>query len=403
VASAAHAQQRARILLNVAPDNRHFWCRYSVTLPADTAHGPRLINLDRHFTVLGVRGPRMGGLAIRPYLYPAFQDTVQGIALGYRSQKHRRKRITITYEGTLSARYATAEVMEFSRSTLWLPFLPYQEDAPLSYTLDVQVPGGYTVVSTRPPVQQRAGRFRFRGLTAAIEPTALVGRQFNTLTAAAPGPAVAVIKAGPLAQADTLLLTEATRICSFYNQGLGRRDAISHFRVLLPGTNRNAFGLLDNAVDITYSDFDVRKREDRLILAHEISHKWWAYGSTATYEEWLNEAFATYSSLLYLRAAGDTTGHRTELAKRLTLAAGAPPIIGFDKATHDYPTIRSVVYAKGTAVLHSLHLRLGDDAFLRLLAATAAQKVATTEAFIALVGQEADAETQRWLRDQLTR
>ena len=403
LAPVAQAQQKARILLKVTPDRQHFWCRYSGLLPADTAHGPRFFNLDRRFAVLRVRSRRLGGLSIRPYLYPAFQDTMQGITLAYPGLKHRRKRITITYEGTLSERFATEQVMEFSRSTLWLPFLPYQEDATLSYTLDVRAPAGYAVVSTRPAVRQHAGHFRFRGRTSAIEPTALIGRQFHQLTAAPPQPAVTVIKANPFLLADTLLLAEATRMCSFYNQTIGRRDTIARFTVLLPGTNRNAFGLLDNAVDITYADFDVRKRADRLILAHEISHKWWSYGSISSYEEWLNEAFATYSSLLFLQASGDTAGFRTELAQRLASAAGAPAIIGFDKTTHDYPTARRVVYAKGTAVLHALHTRVGDETFLRILAATAAQKTATTEAFLTLVGQEAGPETQHWLRDQLTR
>ncbi|MBF9140671.1 M1 family aminopeptidase [Hymenobacter properus] len=403
LAPPAWAQQQARILLKVAPDSQHFWCRYTVWLPAGSARSPRFLNLDRRFTVIRVRSPRLSGLSIQPYLYAPFQDTVQRIALAHPGLKQRRKRVTITYEGTLSDRYATDQVMEFSRSTLWLPFVPYQEDAPLAYSLDVQVPASYTVVSTRPSRKARAGHFRFRGRTSAIEPTALVGRNFHQLTAAPPKPAVTVIKANPLLRADTLLLAEATRICSYYNQTIGRRDSIARFTVLLPGTNRNAFALLDNAVDITYSDFDVRKREDRLILAHEISHKWWAYGSISTYEEWLNEGFATYSGLLYLRAAGDTAGFRTELDKRLASAAGAPPILGFDRSKYDYPTIRRVVYAKGTAVLHALHTRVGDDVFLRLLAATAARKTATTEGFLTLVGQEAGPDTQRWLREQLAR
>ncbi|MBJ6109757.1 hypothetical protein JAO73_12085 [Hymenobacter sp. BT523] len=402
-ASVAQAQPKARILLKVAPDTRHFWCRYTVRLPADTARGPRFFNLGRNFSVLGVRSPRLSGLSIRPYLYPAFQDTVQGIALGYRNASRRRKRVTIIYAGTLSDRFATARVLEFSRSTLWLPFHPYQEDAPLAYTLDVQVPAGYTAVSTCPPVRQRAGRFRFRGRTSAIEPTVLVGRQFHRLAAAPPGPAVAVVKVEPLLPVDTLLLAEATRICGYYNKTIGRRDTIQRFTVLLPGTNRNAFALLDNAVDITYSDFDVRKRGDRLILAHEISHKWWAYGSISSYEEWLNEAFATYSSLLYLQASGDTTAFRQELNARLKDATGVPAIIGFDRRKYDYPTTRRVVYAKGTAVLAALHARVGNELFMRILAATAAHKIAATKAFLVLVAQEAGMETSQWLRQQLSR
>lgn len=399
-APAARAQNTARILLKVEPSSKHFWCRYTLLLPAGAA--PVLLNLNRSFRVLSVRSQRVGQVVTKPYWYAGFQDTLQGITLHYPAGDQRPRQITITYEGTLTARYATEQVLEFSRNTVWVPFLPYKEDELTGYQLDVRVPAAYTVVSTRPPASHRGGRFTFRGSTSAIEPTALVSRDFQQLVSAQPGPPITVVKAGALLPADTLLLAQTKRIVAFYNQTIGRRDTIPRFTVLLPGTNRNAAGLLDNAVDITYSDFDVRKRDELLILAHEISHKWWSYGSISSYEEWLNEAFATYSSLLYLKASGDTTGFRTELNQRLASAAGAPAIIGFDKTTHDYPTARRVVYAKGTAMLHALHTRLGDEKFLSILATTAAQKTATTEGFLTLVGQEAGPETQRWLRDQLT-
>lgn len=400
--SQAQGQSRARIRLQLDPAQQHFRCRYTLRLPADTAHGPVLLNLNRQFTVRGVRSFRLGGLGIRPYFYPALQDTMQGILLGYPGLKHRRRRVTIAYEGTLTGKFATAQVMELSRNALWVPFRPNHEDSLLTYTLDVRVPPAFIVVSTLLPTRARAGRYQFRGRTATIEPTALASNNFHQLATPPPGPAVRLVKAGPLLMPDTLLMAEATRIIGYYNQSIGRDDAVSRFSVLLPSTNRNASALLDNAVNITYSDFDVRKREDRLILAHEISHKWWAYGSISSYEEWLNEAFATYSSLLYLRAAGDTTGFRLELNKRLTAAAGAPAIIGFDKATHDYPTTRRVVYDKGTAILHALHTRLSDEKFLRILAATAAQKTDTTERLLAIVAKEAGSETQAWLRELLT-
>ena len=401
--SQAQGQSGARIRLQLDPVHQHFRCRYTLRLPADTAHGPVLLNLNKQFAVRGVHSFRLGGLAIRPYFYPALQDTMQGIWLGYPGSKHRRRRVTITYEGTLTGKFATAQVMELSRNALWVPFRPNHEDSLLAYTLDVRVPPAYAVVSTQPATYSRTGRYRFRGRTATIEPTALASNNFHQLASPPPGPAIALVKAGLLVKPDTLLLAEAMRIIGYYNQSIGRNDAIARFLVLLPGTNRNASALLDNAVNITYSDFDVRKREDQLILAHEVSHKWWAYGSISSYEEWLNEAFATYSSLLYLRAAGDTTGFRLELNKRLTAATNAPAIIGFDKATHDYPTTRRVVYAKGTTILHALHTRLGDEKFLCILATTAAEKVATTDRFLAIVAQQAGPETQAWLRELLRR
>lgn len=397
-----HAQNQVRVSLRVEPQSKRFRCEYTLLLPTDSAHSRVLLNLNKDFTVIAVRSPRMKKLRVERYLYPVFQDTLQGIELHYDPQDRRQKQITVTYEGTLTAKYANAQIMELSGHTNWLPILPYKEYEFVDYELDVRVPASYSVISTQLPTRQSTRRFRFQGSTSAIELTALVAKQFQRLASTSSGPAITIYKAGvPLLRVDTLLLAESEKIIAFYNQSIGRRDAIQRFSILLPGTDRNAFGLRDNATTITYSNFDIQKREDQLILAHEISHKWWTSGSFNNYNDWLNEAFATYSSLLYLRATGDTAAFRQELNTRIQAAVGAPAIIGFDKTKYDYPTYRRVIYAKGTIVLSALHNRVGNEKFINILAATAGQKTATTEAFLTLVAQEAGDETRRWLTNEL--
>ncbi|WP_382318409.1 M1 family aminopeptidase [Hymenobacter bucti] len=136
-------------------------------------------------------------------------------------------------------------------------------------------------------------------------------------------------------------------------------------------------------------------------LAHEISHKWW--GSVHDESEWLNEAFATYSSLLYLQAGGDSTGYRIELAKRVQSAANAPAIIGFDREKAPYPLFRRVIYDKGTVILAALHARVGTEKFYAILAQTAAERVSTTAGFLAVVAQLTTPDTRQWLITELSR
>lgn len=392
------------VLLRLEPATKHFWCRYTLTIPAGGTPQTLTLNLNKEFKVLAVDAPRATQQRVLPYLYAVFQDTVQGIEVAYAPQNQKTRQLTITYEGTLSSRFATDQVMEFSGHSFWLPLLPYKEYEQVNYELEVQAPRQYHIISTRQPTRQRPGHCWFQGRTSAIELTALAAKQFNLLasgkTEAAP---VGLYKAGRLNRTDTLLLHETEKVVAFYNSTIGRQDPIPRFSVLLPGTNRDAFGLLDNATVITYSDFDIRKPDDRLILAHEISHKWWSSGSFVDYNDWLNESFAVYSSLLYVRAAGDTATFRQVMTKHSTAAVGAPAILGFQKQLHDYPTYRRVVYSKGTVVLAALHKRLGDEKFLALLAATATQKTATTEAFLALVEQLTGADNRAWLLGQLTR
>ena len=389
-----------QVHLQVTPATHSFSCEYTFSLAAsDTAAVVRL-NLNRQFPIRHLASPQATRLRIVRRYYPYFADTVQQVEVHFPAHSPRARQLTFTYSGTLDKNLYTAQVMEFSGHSNWLPFRPRQEYELVAYTLEVSAPPTYQMRSTTPG-QRNYGRWAYRGTGSAVEITALVAPQFQQL-ASAKGPHIKVIKAAPpLLARDTLLLRKAAAIIAFYNRSLGAQDPIRQFSILLPGTNRDAFGLLGNATVITYSDFDVAKRDELLILAHEISHKWWGYGSVHDESEWLNEAFATYSSLLHLRASGDSVGYRTELAKRVQSAAGAPAIIGFNREQAPYPLFRRVVYDKGTVILAALQARVGTGKLYAILAKTAAEKVSTTAGFLTIVAQVSSQATRQWLDAEL--
>lgn len=401
---AAQATPLVQVHLQVAPTTRAFTCRYVFTLPATDTASVIQLNLNKHFRVGLVQGAP-GTTQLKRVYYPYFGDTLQQLLVRYPASAGRARRVSFTYSGTLAASRANGQVLEFSGHSGWLPFRPAREYELLDYTLAVRVPAGYQVRSSRPPQRTRTGRYEFAGRTSAIELTAIIAPQFWP-TEASRGPAIAVVKAGaPLAPTEAAILPKAQDIIAFYNRTIGRQDAITRFTVLLTGTKQDAFGLLDNATVITYSsaDFDVAQREDLLILAHEISHKWWSYGSVHDETDWLNEAFATYSSLLYLQASGDTAGYRQAYTKLAQTTANTPPIIGFDRTKHEPGLYRRVIYNKGMTVLAALHGRVGTAQLYALLATAAARQVSTTTAFLDVVGQVAGAETRAWLRAELSR
>ncbi|MBC6612877.1 hypothetical protein H8B15_18285 [Hymenobacter sp. BT507] len=390
-----------QIQLQVEPKTHAFTCRYSWQIPpADTTTSIGF-NLDRQHQLLRVQAPGADQQRVLPRYYPYFADTLQRVEVHYpKARIGKARRITLTYSGTLAKPTYTEQVNVFSAHSGWLPMWPYHEYDEVAYTLRVQAPASYAVRSTTPALRQQRGQWRFRGATSAIEITALVAPHFEQLAS----PAIQVVKAGgALAQPDSLLLQRAEAIRAFYNQTLGRQDPITHFTIFLPGTNADAFGLLDNATVITYTDFDVRKPEDLLILAHEISHRWWSRGAVHNENDWLNEAFATYSSLLYVQASGDTATYRTRLAALAQSAAGAPAILGFNRYQYEPAMYRRVIYNKGTVVLAALHARLGTEPFMNLLAAVAGKQVGTTEALLAVVEQVAGAGTRAWLLAELRR
>jgi hypothetical protein len=391
-----------QLQLKVTPSTHSFSCQYTFSLPATDTTSVVRLNLNRQFPLQHLASAQAIQQRVVRRYYPYFADTMQQVEVRFPTTLRKGRKLTFTYSGTLNKNMYTAQVMEFSGHSNWVPFRPGQEYELVAYTLEVNAPPAYQVRSTTLG-QQRGERWSFHGVTSTMEITALVATQFQQV-ASTNGPRIAVVKVEPpLLGRDTLVLKRAEAIIAFYNRSLGAQDPIKRFTILLPGTNRDAFGLLDNATVITYSDFDVRDREALLILAHEISHKWWGYGSVHDESEWLNEAFATYSSFLYLQASGDSTGYRAELAKKVQSAANAPAIIGFDRENAPYPLFHRVVYDKGTAILAALHTRVGTEKMYAILAKTAARKVSTTAAFLEVVAQVSGQDTRQWLTGELSR
>ena len=403
--AAAQAPPTVRVALQVEPATRAFTCRYAFALPAADTASVIQLNLDKRFRVEQLKAGS-GIISLKPIYYSYFGDTVQQLTVRYPAARRRARRaVSFTYAGTLEAGRATAaRVLEFSGHSGWLPFRPQREYELLDYKLAVRGPAGYQVRSTTPARRARAGRSWFGGRTSATELTAIIAPQFGQARARS-GAAVAVVKAGSaLTPLEATILPKAQAIIAFYNRTIGRQDSISRFTIFLTGTRRDAFGLLDNATVITYApDFDVAQRGDLLILAHEISHKWWGYGSVHDESDWLNEAFATYSSLLYLQASGDTTGYRQAYDQLAQTTAGTPPIIGFDRTRYEPGMYRRVVYNKGATVLAALHRRVGTAQLYAILATAAARRVPTTTAFLDVVGEVAGADTRAWLRAELSR
>lgn len=118
-----------------------------------------------------------------------------------------------------------------------------------------------------------------------------------------------------------------------------------------------------------------------LLQAHEVAHQWW--GNWVTFEsyrdEWLSEALANYSALLYLEKKKGVKAVETvldEYRRRLlrpgadgkTLESAGPIVFGVRIRSSQPAAWQAITYEKGSWILHMLRGRLGDVAFRELLA-----------------------------------
>ena len=118
-----------------------------------------------------------------------------------------------------------------------------------------------------------------------------------------------------------------------------------------------------------------------ILVAHEVAHQWWGNTiTTAGYQdEWMMEALANYSALLFLERKRGVKAieevlekYRDHLLEKgvngQQIDAAGPIRLGARLETSDTPdAYRAGVYEKGTWVIHMLRRRLGDSAFFAML------------------------------------
>ncbi len=144
----------------------------------------------------------------------------------------------------------------------------------------------------------------------------------------------------------------------------------------------------------------------RLLIAHELSHQWWGnqVGWRSYRDQWVSEAMANYSALLYERnrvrgqardfvGPGPTTGWRSALERitqdGLPLESLGPVVLGARLSSSLGPgAYQAIVYKKGAVVLDMLARLYGEETFIEMLRETvrvASGRVITTDDFLMLL------------------
>lgn len=141
-----------------------------------------------------------------------------------------------------------------------------------------------------------------------------------------------------------------------------------------------------------------------LLRAHEVAHQWWGnvVAAASYHHEWLMEALASYSGLMFLESRNGPKATETVLEqyRRALLAKGpdgeiaeaeGPLVQGRRLESSNNPAAWTVVtYGKGSWVMHMLRRRMGDEKFLAMLAELRRRyqwKTLDTEQFRALCAE----------------
>ena len=118
-----------------------------------------------------------------------------------------------------------------------------------------------------------------------------------------------------------------------------------------------------------------------VLQAHETAHQWWGNVVTSAgyHDDWLLEALANYSALLYLeKRKGVRSLEATlsdykeqllaEMEKGGSIDSVGPIILGTRLESSQTPNAwNAITYGKGSWIMHMLRRRMGDSKFLAML------------------------------------
>ncbi len=200
----------------------------------------------------------------------------------------------------------------------------------------------------------------------------------------APSPA----PADPLARLQTLASDVASAL-QFMGSKFGP-PPISHLTVSpIPGQFGQGFpGLIYLSTRAYVNPLETRMQAadalffDELLQAHETAHQWWGglVYSASYRDDWLLEALANYSALLYLEKFKGSREFETLLDNyRLALLAkgqsgqavddAGPIVLGTRLESSVEPRAWQVItYGKGSWILQMIRQRMGDEKFFAFLA-----------------------------------
>ncbi len=156
-----------------------------------------------------------------------------------------------------------------------------------------------------------------------------------------------------------------------FGQGFGGLIYLSTMAYMSP--SGKAFADLDAQHKIFFTE---------LMHAHEVAHQWWGnLVLTAGYhDEWITEALANYSAMLYIEKRYGPKPVNTLLesyreglldtnAAGVAVEQSGPVTDGRRLELDGKPAAWiTVMYGKGTWIMRMLHARMGDEAFWKMLA-----------------------------------
>ena len=132
--------------------------------------------------------------------------------------------------------------------------------------------------------------------------------------------------------------------------------------------------------------------------AHEIGHFWWNKAPVESWHDWLNESFAEFSALQYIRHARGEKAYAAYIDAYRKETRHIRPIWGIDRNDRE---AHLALYRKGSVLLADLLVRVGEEPFFNFLAGVIQAHITDTSAFLDFAESRLGRKNRVWIEKRL--
>lgn len=128
-------------------------------------------------------------------------------------------------------------------------------------------------------------------------------------------------------------------------------------------------------------------------LAHEFSHYWFLHANPQTQNHWLNESFAEFLAIIYIRDTYGETAYLDEIEYKLERIKSDPRILASQQGRPSH----IAMYYTGPIILHHFEEYVGYDRFRSLIQQMIRGRISTNEELFILIRNHLGAEAEEKL------
>jgi hypothetical protein len=337
------------------------------------------LNLNKDLAVSGLSCPRCSGYREGPV---NDRTNTRTIVITFQPMLHSGERADIRFEAWGKLTDVSSDTNSFSPEWVELSidsgWYPYEQDSRnFVFDLQVKIDPVYKLVGNGKATGGN-GTWRLLRRNSTFDIDLAAARAWKVNSVKLKGFAIRIISVNVPRAAAESFAQRASSAATTFTEWFGRTAAHDLTVVLNPRSDGSSYSR-PGYISLAYSPGAAERQGLFLNLTHEVAHFWWSNAPSSTWENWLNEAFAEYSALMYIRKFEGIDTFDKLMSQRAARAENQPPIWGVDRGMHNYAI---VIYAKGALRLQQLEGMLGPDNFRKLLATLAQKHVKTTHDFL---------------------